>query len=220
MDDSRAFPAAPRIDIVSDVVCPWCVIGYRQLEQALAAAGMAAEIHWHPFELNPSMPPEGQNMREHVMQKYGSTAEQSQASRERITALGAETGFRFAWDDETRMWNTFLAHQLIEWAVRFGAQHRVNLALFRAHFTEGRNVSDIGVLAEVAEECGLDPVAARAALEAGETARDVRSIQQFWASKGIEGVPAMIFDQRYLLTGAQGVQGYAAMLDRLTREPG
>lgn len=214
MDDRPAL----RIDIVSDVVCPWCVIGYYQLERALAATGLGAEIHWHPFELNPSMPPEGQNMRAHIMQKYGSTAAESHASREKITALGAQLGFDFAWSDETRMWNTFLAHQLIEWAVADGAQHDVKLALFRAHFTQGRNVSDIDVLAEVARSCGLDAEAARAALESGDKAREVRSIQQYWHSKGIEGVPAMIFDNRYLLTGAQGERTYAGMLMRLSEE--
>jgi predicted DsbA family dithiol-disulfide isomerase len=150
-----------RVDIVSDVVCPWCIIGYRQLLQAQELSGIEAEIRWHPFELNPDMPDEGQDMREHIAQKYGSTPEQSQSSRDRITALGADLGFDFRFTPEMRMWNTFRAHQLLDWAEEDGHQTALKEALFAAHFTEGRDVSDPGVLVEVAAEAGLDPARAR-----------------------------------------------------------
>ena len=120
-----------RIDIVSDVVCPWCVIGYRQLARALEATGTAHEIHWHPFELNPSMPPEGQNLLEHVAGKYGSTREESEQSRARMTEIGAALGFEFRFSDDMRMHNTFNAHQLLHWAERQGRMNDLSLALLR-----------------------------------------------------------------------------------------
>jgi len=105
-----------QIDIVSDVVCPWCIIGYKQLAKALEASGTPHAIHWHPFELNPTMPPEGQNLRDHVAEKYGSTLEQSEESRIRMTGVGAEVGFEFRFTDDMRMHNTFNVHQLLHWA--------------------------------------------------------------------------------------------------------
>ena len=102
-----------RIDIVSDVMCPWCIVGYRQLAAALDASGIDYDIHWQPFELNPDMPPEGQNLRDHIMQKYGSTPAQSEQSRQQLTALGQDLGFAFGFSDDMRMHNTFLAHQLL-----------------------------------------------------------------------------------------------------------
>ncbi|WP_109467858.1 DsbA family oxidoreductase [Albibacillus kandeliae] len=207
-----------RVDIVSDVVCPWCIIGYRQLLQAQELSGIEAEIRWHPFELNPDMPDEGQDMREHIAQKYGSTPEQSQSSRDRITALGADLGFDFRFTPEMRMWNTFRAHQLLDWAEEDGHQTALKEALFAAHFTEGRDVSDPGVLVEVAAEAGLDPARARDVLESGSHASRTRSKQRFWIERGVSGVPAMVFAGRYLVTGAQGPDTYAGLLRRCQSE--
>ncbi|MEZ5627413.1 MAG: DsbA family oxidoreductase, partial [Rhodocyclaceae bacterium] len=151
----QATPAL-RIDIVSDVVCPWCVIGFRQLAGALAASGTAHEIRWHPFELNPGMPPEGQNLREHLIEKYGTTPAQSEESRARITEIGAELGFAFRFADDMRMHNTFNAHQLLHWADQHGDQHALEEALFAAHFSDRRDLSDPAVLADVAASVGLD----------------------------------------------------------------
>jgi len=210
-----------RIDIISDVVCPWCIIGYSQLEQALAETGIRAEVHWHPFELNPDMPPEGQNMGEHLHEKYGTTPEQSAQVRQKLTTLGAGLGFTFNFSEESRMVNTFLAHQLIEWASEQGRQNDVKLALFKVHFSQGRDVSDIATLVDVAAALGLDAEAARTALEGENMAWNVRTMQKFWADKGVRGVPAMVFDKHHLLTGAQGVDAYAKLLRKLspTRDP-
>ena len=114
-----------RIDIVSDVVCPWCVVGYKQLAEALKQTDTDYEIHWHPFELNPNMPSEGQNMREHIIEKYSSTPQESDASRARITEAGAEVGFDFNFTDELRMHNTFNLHQLLHWAQTQGKMHEL-----------------------------------------------------------------------------------------------
>jgi predicted DsbA family dithiol-disulfide isomerase len=148
-------PPTLRIDIVSDVVCPWCIIGYLQLAKALEATGTAHEIHWHPFELNPSMPPEGENLREHIAEKYGSTTAQSDESRVRMTGIGADLGFEFRFADDMRMHNTFNVHQLLHWAGLLGRMHALKMAFFAAHFREGRNLSDDDVLADVVAEVGL-----------------------------------------------------------------
>lgn len=145
-----------QIDIVSDVMCPWCVIGYRQLATALEATGTPHEIRWHPFELNPDMPREGQNMREHLAEKYGSTREQSEASRATLTQAGADLGFEFRYAEDMRMHNTFNVHQLLHWADQQGRRHDLKMAFFAAHFTDGRDLSDDAVLADVAAEIGLD----------------------------------------------------------------
>lgn len=204
-----------RVDIVSDVMCPWCIIGYRQLRLALDATDIEAEIHWHPFELNPQMPPEGQNTREHIIEKYGSTPEQSEKSRQHMEALAAELGFDFQWTETSRMHNTFNAHQLLHWADTHGLKHDLKLALFTAHFTDQRDLSDRAVLADIAAETGLDRAEAAAVLEDQRYAEAVRSAEQFWLQQGISGVPAMVFDRKYLVTGAQGTDNYASILSQV-----
>ncbi len=207
-----------RIDIVSDVVCPWCIIGYLQLTQALQATNTAHEIHWHPFELNPNMPAEGQNLREHIVEKYGTTKAQSEASRATMTELGLELGFEFNFNDQMRMHNTFNLHQLLHWADEQGQKSALKQALFSAHFTHGRNLSDNGVLADVAAEVGLERAEALAVLEDQRFANTVRSAEEGWVDKGISGVPAMIFNNRHLVTGAQGVENYTSILKQLADE--
>ena len=209
-----------RIDIVSDVMCPWCIIGYRQLAEALDATGTAHDIHWHPFELNPDMPPEGQNIREHIAEKYGSTPEQSDKSRKQMTALGADLGFEFRYTDDMRMHNTFNAHQLLHWADTQGRKHDLKLALFIAHFTDGRDLSDDAVLADVAGETGLDRAEALAVLADQRFASEVRQIENFWVQQGIRGVPAVVLDRKHLVTGAQGVENYTSILGQLAKGAG
>lgn len=204
-----------RIDIVSDVMCPWCIIGYRQLVTALEATGTEHEIHWHPFELNPEMPAEGQNVREHLTEKYGSTSEDSEQSRKQLTVLGTELGFDFRFTEDMRMHNTFNAHQLIHWADTQGREHDMKQALFTAHFTDVRDLSDIHVLADVAAETGLDRSEALEVLKDQRFASEVRQMQKFWLEKGIRGVPAVVFDRQHLVTGAQGVENFKLILDKM-----
>ena len=213
-----ASSSALRVDIVSDVVCPWCVIGYRQLAAASEQTGIALDIHWHPFELNPNMAQAGENLRAHLAAKYGTTLEGSIKARARLTEMGAALGFTFNYADDMRMWNTFLAHQLIDWAEDQGHGHEAKLALFAAHFTERRNVSDLDVLVDVADQLGLDRVQAKAVLARGDHAPIVREKQTFWTQRGVSGVPAMVFLGRHLVAGAQGADIYADVLRQVTSE--
>ncbi|MFT6163602.1 MAG: putative DsbA family dithiol-disulfide isomerase [Zhongshania aliphaticivorans] len=206
------------IDIVSDVVCPWCVIGYRQLAAALEASGTPHEIHWHPFELNPNMPAQGQNLREHIAEKYGTSKQQSQDSRIQMTEAAAQVGFEMNFSDDMRMHNTFNVHQLLHWADQFGRMHELKQALFTAHFTDGKNLSDINVLADVAAKIGLERSEALAVLTDQRFANDVRVAQEFWLDQGIQGVPAVVFNRRHLVTGAQGIENYTRILKQLAEE--
>ncbi|QUJ77949.1 DsbA family oxidoreductase [Sulfitobacter albidus] len=199
-------------------MCPWCIIGFRQLEQALGATGVGARVRWHPFELNPNMPPEGQNLREHITEKYGIDAEQSAANRLQMSDLGQSLGITFNWGDDSRIVNSFAAHQLLDWSLEHGKQHPLKMALFAAHFTDGRDVSDPQTLVAIAGEVGLDKDAARRVLESGSHVDQVRERQTFWTSRGISGVPSMVFGGTYLVTGAQGAQAYAQLLKRVVAE--
>lgn len=204
-----------RVDIVSDVVCPWCVIGYYQMIAASQETHIPLDIRWHPFELNPLMTNDGENLREHLAEKYGTTLEGSIEARARITQTGAKLGFTFNYADDMRMWNTFRAHQLIDWAEDQGKAHEANLTLFEAYFTRRENISDTQVRADVATEIELNRDTLLAILESGEKAETVRRKEQFWTSNGIQGVPAMIFEGRHLVTGAQGEANYASILKQL-----
>lgn len=209
---------ALQIDIVSDVMCPWCIVGYRQLEQALAQTGVGAFIRWHPFELNPQMPPEGQNTAEHIMEKYGASAEQSAQNRAHLVQIGEGLGIDFNFTPDSRMVNSFAAHQLLHWAQEHNLQHPLKLALFEAHFTQGRDVSDPSVLADVAEEVGLDRAQAVEVLESGSHADAVRELEGTWTGQGISGVPAMVFEGKYLVTGAQGAENYGQVIQQIMAE--
>ena len=209
-----------RIDIVSDVVCPWCIIGFKQLQKALVEFGdkVRVELHWHPFELNPHMPPEGQNLREHLSQKYGTTLEQSIAARQRLAQIGEDLGFSFRYYDEMRMYNTFQAHQLLHWAGESDKQTALKLALFEAYFTRQEDASDVAVLADAADRAGLDRQQAEALLQDGRYANSVRQAEREWIGRGIQGVPAYIFDNQYLVSGARGTDFFASAIARFASE--
>lgn len=210
-----------KIDFVSDVSCPWCVIGLRALEQALerAADAASAEIHFQPFELNPQMPPEGQDMVEHIAQKYGSTPEEMQRNREGIRDRGAALGFTFDMEKRSRIYNTFDAHRLLHWAESEGRQRELKRALFAAYFTEGRNPSDREVLIDVARQAGLDPDGARQVLESGQFADQVRQVEQRYGQLGIRAVPSVIINDKYLIQGGQPVEVFEQALRKIAAEP-
>lgn len=211
-----------RIDLVSDVMCPWCVVGFLGLSKALEAMAdkVNAEIHWQPFELNPHMPAEGQNMREHLMEKYGITAEQSAENREQIRQAGKALGFTFNFSDDMTMVNTFNAHQLLHWAAEedLAKQTELKKALFLAHFTEHRNVNDIDVLVDLAAQVGLDAEHAKAVLEDQRFAMDVRANEQRWQESEVRSVPAIVFQEKYLITGGQPPEAFIEALTQVIQE--
>lgn len=194
-----------RIDFVSDVSCPWCVIGLKSLEQALSTLQdtVAAEIHFQPFELNANMAPEGQDIGEHIAEKYGSTPEQMAQSREAIRARGAALGFTFSMDKRGRIYNTFDAHRLLHWAELAGRQRELKMALFDAYFTQGQDPSSHEVLLKAVADAGLDADTAAEVLSSGRYADEVRAREQFYQQNGISSVPAIIINERHLISGGQ-----------------
>ena len=210
-------PMPLRIDLVSDVVCPWCIIGWRQFQKALSEreGRIALELHWHAFELNPHMPPEGQDLREHLAAKYGTTPEQSRKARERLTAIGESLGFRFNYSDDMKMVNTFKAHQLMHWAEEQGCQTELKEALFKAFFTDGEDVSDVDTLADVCASVGLERDEALAVLADARFGQAVREDQRHWIEQGIQAVPTFVVNQQYMVQGAQEAEAFGRMLDKL-----
>jgi len=209
-----------RIDIISDVMCPWCIVGYKRLEQAIQGVAQQAnvEIHWQPFELNPNMPEEGQNLGEHLAEKYGSTPEQSAANRENLVRIGQSLDFDFNFTSDSRIYNTFQAHQLLCWASELGLQHQLKLALFTAYFTEQKDPSDTKILIDIAERVGLNRQEADAVLASNKYAADIREQQKFWQSHGVQAVPAVILEQKYLISGAQETASFTQALQQVIDE--
>ena len=209
-----------KIDFVSDVSCPWCVIGLGGLEEALRRVGtlVHADIHFQPFELNPGMPPEGQNIAEHLAQKYGASREQSAANRKAIQDRAAQVGFGIAINDESRIYNTFDAHRLLHWAGLEGRQSALKRALFEAYFTDGQNVADTEVLAAAAEKAGLDGGAAREVLRSGRYTDEVREAERRWREAGVSSVPAIVINDRYLISGGQAPETFERALRAIASE--
>lgn len=204
------MPKPMKIDFVSDVSCPWCIIGLRGLEEALARTAdvVAADITFQPFELNPQMGKEGQNLGEHIAEKYGSTSEQSTANRAMIRDRAAALGFRMQMSEASRIYNTFDAHRLLHWAHGEGKQAALKHALFDAYFTDGQDPSDHSVLVAAAAKAGLDPARADQILASDTYAQDVRVAEQLWQSRGISAVPAVIINDRYLISGGQPPEAF------------
>ena len=194
-----------RIDFVSDISCPWCVIGLKSLEQALERVVdvAEAELHIHPFELNPQMAPEGEDIVEHLARKYGATEEQGAKTRAMIRDRGAELGFRFDVENRGRIYNTFDAHRLLHWAELQGREIDLQMALFSTYFTHCENPSSHEVLARVAGEVGLDAAEAADILAGGAYAEEVREREEFFQRQGITAVPAIIINQRHVISGGQ-----------------
>lgn len=219
MNDNVA-PYKMRIDIVSDIVCPWCIIGYKQVEKALELVGdeIQADIVWQPFELNPKMPPEGQDIAEHVAQKYGASAASSAKTRGHIAALGESLGFTFNNAPGKRIYNTFHAHILLHWALEhLGIAHQsaLKMALFTAYFQDNQDVSQEHILLNAVQGAGLDVEAARAVLNDPDYAIEVRNSLNSWIERGISGVPATIIDGKYMVPGAQDAETFAQMFRKV-----
>lgn len=208
------------IQIVSDVVCPWCVIGSRHLLQALEELRdeVRADITWQPFQLNPHIAEEGENLTEHIMRKYGSSVADSQAMRDRLTAMGEAAGFQFNFTPESRTWNTFDAHRAVHWAGTKGRQHEFMEQLFHAYFTENRNPSDHKTLADAAGALGLDSDELIAVINSDQFRDEVEQALATQQARGISGVPTVIINQQYAITGGQPVENFKRALRQVVSE--
>lgn len=211
------MPAAMKIDFVSDISCPWCAIGLNALEQALAEVQgeISAELHFQPFELNPQMPAEGQDIDEHIAQKYGASKEQMAANREQIRRRGEEVGFVFGEGKRSRIYNTFDAHRLLHWAEEEDRQRALKHALFEAYFTRGESPGDHAVLLSAVESVGLDRDRAAAILGSDDYAAEVRERERMYLDAGIHSVPAVIINDRHLISGGQPAQVFAQALRQI-----
>jgi predicted DsbA family dithiol-disulfide isomerase len=209
---------------VSDVSCPWCAIGLSALEQALqrVAPEVKAELHFQPFELNPQMPPGGQDTTEHLTQKYGSTPEQQAAIRENIRQRGASVGFTFRKEGRDRIYNTFNAHRLLHWAESQGEgkQSALKKALLKAYFTDGESPESHDVLVRAAGSVGLDAARAWEILSGNEYADAVRERERFYTDHGIHSVPAIIINDRHLISGGQPVEVFEQALRQIAGSAG
>ncbi len=211
-----------KIDFVSDVSCPWCAIGLKSLEQALSRLPeLQVELNFQPFELNPQMVAEGQDINEHLAQKYGAGPEQLAQTREAIRQRGEALGFTFTVGARSRIYNTFDAHRLLHWAHTLGGslQRDLKLALFTAYFTEGRNPGAHEVLLAAAESVGLDRSAAAQVLASGAFADEVREVEAFYQSQGINSVPAVIINDRHLISGGQPPEVFEQALRQIAATP-
>ncbi|MEO9274385.1 DsbA family oxidoreductase [Marinomonas sp. 5E14-1] len=205
------------IQFVSDIMCPWCVVGLGNLNKAIAELEdkIEANITFQPFELNPTMPAQGQGFQEHIIEKYGITKEQSDQNRAMMQERGKELDFDFNFTEESRMRNSFDAHRLLHWAELEGKQTELKMALFKAHFTHNQDVSDYSVLANLAASVNLDPAAAKGILENNHYAEEVRRQEKFWQENGINSVPTVIINNKYAITGGQPAESFKQAIEEI-----
>ncbi len=210
-----------QIDFVSDVACPWCAIGLASFEQALKDLGdeVSVALHFQPFELNPTMGPEGADAAEYLIAKYGMSREQLAQNRQRIAERGAALGFTFG--ERNRVWNTFDAHRLLHWAGVEGppgSQHALKKSLLQAYHGDGRNPGAHDVLLDLAAAVGLDAARAREVLAGTQFSDEVRAAERFWQEAGIDGVPAVVINRRHLIQGGQPPEVFAQALRKIAAE--
>lgn len=212
-----------RIDFISDIVCPWCAIGLYSLEAAAARIpGLELDIHFHPFELNPGMPREGQDIEEHLAQKYGASPTALAGTRQAIRDRGAALGFDFRMEARSRIYNTRDAHRLLHWAEEaFGAptQRRLKVDMLKAYFTDGRDVSDPAVLLALAVAAGLPQADAREVLDSRRYDAEVAAAEAEVHAQHIHAVPAIVVDQRHLIQGGQSVEVFERLLRQVIEAP-
>ena len=209
-----------KLEIVSDVSCPWCIIGYLSLNQALTklAPEIQADITWQPFELNPHMPKEGQEITEHLTEKYGISVAQSEQNREMIKQRGLELAYEFGNRGGGRIYNTFDAHRLLHWAKEYDKQTKLKLALFDLYFKQNGNPSDHLQLLDVSQSVGLDRIKAQKILESDKYEEDVRKLQGHYQSLGISSVPAVIINNRHLISGGQPSDVFEQAIKEIAQE--
>jgi|TARA_B110000091_G_scaffold125412_1_gene134804 predicted DsbA family dithiol-disulfide isomerase len=209
-----------KLDIVSDISCPWCIIGYQALNQALTklAPAISVDIIWQPFELNPHMPKEGQEITEHITEKYGISVEQSEKNRDMIKQRGLELGYEFGNRGGGRIYNTFDAHKLLHWAKEYDKQTELKLALFDLYFKQNGNPNDHQQLLAVVKSVGLDNEVAQKILTSNKYEQDVRQLQSKYQSAGISSVPAVIVNDKHLISGGQPADFFEKALREIAEE--
>ena len=207
------------IDIYSDVMCPWCVIGYSQLKKGLAEleGEIAAEVRWLPYELNPDMPPEGMTRDDYVRAKFGG-GDRPRQIYQAIAESGREAGIDFQFSRIRRTPNTVLSHRLVHWSARHGAQDQVVAGLFRLYFEEGRDIGDVETLVECAMRCGIDELATRRFLASDEGRQEVIASDVYARRLGINGVPCFIVNRKYAVSGAQPPSAFVEVFNRAERD--
>lgn len=208
------------IDIISDVSCPWCIIGFRSLQLAIYELDKdeEVEITWRPFELHSAMGPEGQDRAEYIQQKYGLTSEQAQANRQNLIDRGLTVGYEFNFPDKGRVYNTFDAHRLLHWAQQFLLQTELKLALFDLYFKHEGDPSNQQQLLQCVEEVGLSVQGAEAVLTSDQYMEEVRADQALTERQGVTAVPAFIFNNQYLVSGGQPKEAFMDVLQELDKE--
>jgi predicted DsbA family dithiol-disulfide isomerase len=208
------------IQFVSDIMCPWCVVGLGNLNKALDELKdtVSADITFQPFELNPEMRPEGQDFSEHITEKYGITEAQSDENRVMIQARGKEVDFDFNFTPESRIRNSFDAHRLLHWANLEGKQAELKMALFKAHFTHNQDISDYSTLANLAASVNLDPAAAKGILENGHFIDEVRKQEKMWQQHGITSVPTVIINNKYAISGGQPAEVFKNTIEEILKK--
>ncbi|RKF15751.1 DsbA family oxidoreductase [Alginatibacterium sediminis] len=209
-----------RVDIVSDFVCPWCVLGYLRFSQASLKFKSHAQfdIRWQSFQLNPNIPEQGKLLTEHWRDKLGYSDQQTKQTVEHITQLGLDLGFRFKYTAETKTYNTLKAHMLSLWASEYGKSTEFHMALFRAYFGEGQNINDPSVLIDLCQGIGLDPNLAQAVLSENATKAQLLTQQQIIRQNGVNSVPTITMDSHYQLVGARSVADYQALISQLVAQ--
>lgn len=217
------MPTTLRIDFVSDIACPWCAVGLGALEQALKRLDgkVQAELHFQPFELNPNMPAGGQDLSEHLTEKYGSTPERQAQIRENITARGQEVGFTFNPDGRGRVYNTFDAHRLLHWAgvdLPMDAQHHLKKSFLNAYQGRAECIESHEVLLSAVKDAQLDVQEAERILKSDMYAAEVRAREQFYLNAGIHSVPAIIINECHLISGGQPIEVFEQALQEIAKE--
>jgi predicted DsbA family dithiol-disulfide isomerase len=209
-----------KIDIVSDISCPWCIIGFKSLQTALKEIGpdIIANIEWQPFELNPQMPTEGQNITEHITQKYQISEQQAGQNREAIKQRGLSVGYEFGNREGGRIYNTFDAHRLLHWAKTQSKQTDLKLALFDLYFKDSGNPSAHEQLLKTVKSVDLDVIEAKQILDSDQFTADVRQLQQYYQNAGVQSVPAVIVNNKHLISGGQSADVFQQALIKIARE--
>jgi predicted DsbA family dithiol-disulfide isomerase len=209
-----------KIDFVSDIVCPWCIIGFARLEKAIAELGIEdkVDIEWQPFQLNPNMPKEGQNLHEHISEKYGTSAEDNSSNQERLKEMAADEGVEFNFFDEMKMVNTKNAHILLHYAKQQGKQTELNKRLVASFFGEGKDISNNTILTDELKKVGLNETEALSALINTNYQTEVTEKENYWKGLGVNSVPTVVFNNKSALSGAQPTATYKQVLQQLLKE--